>query len=388
MSKYLEAIAVLVGTVIGAGILGIPYVVAKSGFLTGIIDIIVLGVILLFTNLYFGEITLRTKGDHQLTGYAKFYLGNSGKNIMLLSMIFIIYGAIIAYIIGVGSATAAILGGSYIYYSLIFFVFGASMIFIGLKAIERSELIITSTLITLIVVISLFLVKTINPFYYTGFDLSKIFLPYGVILFSFLGLTAIPQMKMILKDNEKRLKSAIVLGSLIPIIVYIIFAIVIVGVVGITGFMGIKEKVATVALSSVLGMGNPIAIILNIIAIFTMTTSFLALGLALKQAYNLDYKIKKTFAWLLSCFIPLIVFLLNIRYDITSFIKSIEISGTIFGGLMGVLVIIMGFNAVKYGERKPEYNIRSKKFIGFIIAVIFTLGVIYEILKISGIIRI
>ena len=35
-----EAIATLVGTIIGAGILGIPYVIAKAGFWTGIFDIV------------------------------------------------------------------------------------------------------------------------------------------------------------------------------------------------------------------------------------------------------------------------------------------------------------------------------------------------------------
>ena len=33
---FWEAVATVVGTIIGAGIFGIPYVVAKAGFLTGI----------------------------------------------------------------------------------------------------------------------------------------------------------------------------------------------------------------------------------------------------------------------------------------------------------------------------------------------------------------
>ena len=35
--RFLEAVAVLIGIVIGAGVLGIPYVVAKAGFLTGLL---------------------------------------------------------------------------------------------------------------------------------------------------------------------------------------------------------------------------------------------------------------------------------------------------------------------------------------------------------------
>ena len=35
--EFFEAIALLMGTVIGAGVLGIPYIVYKAGFLTGLL---------------------------------------------------------------------------------------------------------------------------------------------------------------------------------------------------------------------------------------------------------------------------------------------------------------------------------------------------------------
>jgi len=97
----LKSSALLTGTVIGAGVLGIPYVVAKAGFLTGLITIIVMGIATLLLNLFMGEITLRTPGNHQLPGYAERYLGKKGKMVAVLAMFFVIYGALTAYIIGV-----------------------------------------------------------------------------------------------------------------------------------------------------------------------------------------------------------------------------------------------------------------------------------------------
>jgi len=46
-----EAISILVGTIIGAGILGIPYVVAQAGFLTGMVVLVVLSVAVILINL-------------------------------------------------------------------------------------------------------------------------------------------------------------------------------------------------------------------------------------------------------------------------------------------------------------------------------------------------
>ncbi|MFH1328389.1 MAG: hypothetical protein ABIH76_06070, partial [Candidatus Bathyarchaeota archaeon] len=62
-----------------------PYVFAKSGFIIGLCWLIFLDAILILVNLYIGEVTLRTKGTHQLQGYAKKYLGLKGSKIMFLS---------------------------------------------------------------------------------------------------------------------------------------------------------------------------------------------------------------------------------------------------------------------------------------------------------------
>ena len=120
------AISTLIGITIGAGILGIPFVVAKAGFLTGILNIFVIGMLILVLNLYLGEITLRTKGIHQLTGYAKIYLGKAGYYLMMVAFIIFSYGALVAYIIKTGELLNALLspifGGTTLIYSIIFFI--------------------------------------------------------------------------------------------------------------------------------------------------------------------------------------------------------------------------------------------------------------------------
>jgi len=60
MKHTTEAIALLVGTIIGAGIFGIPYVIAQAGFLTGLITLGVLGTAVIILYLYLGEVILRT----------------------------------------------------------------------------------------------------------------------------------------------------------------------------------------------------------------------------------------------------------------------------------------------------------------------------------------
>ncbi len=189
------AIATLVGVIIGAGVLGIPYVISTSGFFLGSIIIIVIGLIFLALNLYMGEIILRTKEQHQLSGYMEKYLGKWGKGMMAFSMMFGIYGALIAYIIGSGQALSTIfqswLTFNPLIYSLIFFIVASIIIYLGIKSAGKAELIFIIGMVTVVILISLFSLSKINYGYLIEFHPENIFFPLGVIIFAFISSAAI-----------------------------------------------------------------------------------------------------------------------------------------------------------------------------------------------------
>jgi tyrosine-specific transport protein len=370
-----EAIATLVGTIIGAGILGIPYVIAQAGFWTGIFDIVLLGIVVLVIYLYLGEVVLRTKGVHQLPGYAEKYLGKTGKRLMVFSMIFGNYGALIAYIIGEGLALAAIFGGEPLTYSLIFFIIVSVIVYSGLKAVGESELIMLPMVITVIFVISVLSFGYANLGNYITFDIAKILVPYGVILFAFLGAAAVPEMEQELVKNRKLMKKAIIIGVMIPIISYLLFAFAVVGVSGHA-----TTEVATIGLGR--EIGGYMIIIGNLLAVLTMSTSFLTLGLALKQTYNYDYKLNETLSWALTVFIPLVIAVSGL----TTFIQIIAISGVIAGGIEGVLIVLMSIRAKKMGDRKPEYTIKMNWLIAAVLIALFVTGAVYLLLNVLGIV--
>jgi len=284
-----RAIAMLCGTVIGAGVLGIPYVIAQAGFLVGLLSILVLGLAVLFLNLFIGEIVLRTPGNHQLPGYAEKYLGIWGKRVFMLSMIFGIYGALIAYLIGEGRSLSAIFGGEPLLFSLGFFIIASFLVHKGIKSISKSEGFLVSIVLGLVLLISLFAFfsgKFNFTNLYSEFSLINFFIPYGVILFSFVGGAAIPEMKECLIKDKTAMKKSIIIGSLIPVLAYVIFAFIVIGVTGIN-----TTEIATVGLGESLGS---FALILgNLFAAVAMFTSFLTLGLAMKEIYMYDYKMKK-----------------------------------------------------------------------------------------------
>jgi amino acid permease len=84
-----------------------------------------------------------------------------------------------------------------------------------------------------ILIISLLSLSHINIANFITFDITKVLIPYGVILFAFLGAAAVPEMEQELIRNRKLMKKAIIIGVLIPIISYLLFAVAVVGVTGL-----------------------------------------------------------------------------------------------------------------------------------------------------------
>src|SRR3989338_5990525 len=367
---FLGAIATLIGMIIGAGVFGIPYVVNKAGVVKGIILIIVIGLAILILNLYIGEIILRTKGKHGLIGYADIYLGSTAKKIMLFSMMISLYGALTAYIIGESQIISTVFNISQFYAGIIFFVVMALIVHFGLEAIEKSELILSIIFIVLFItlgVIALYSSKfsTLN---FASSSWSTLLIPYGVILFAYGGMEAIPTINEELGERKDLLKKAILFGSIIPIGIYLLFTI---SVLGITG--NSITEVASIALGD--SLGRNIAILANVIAMFSMSTSFLGVGFALKQIFIYDYSMKELPAWLIVISIPLLIVALGFR----SFTGIIGLAGAVGFGITGIMVIIMHEKSKKLGKRTPEYTVPNGFVLSGILIAIFLLGIAYSV---------
>lgn len=364
--KAFRATAILVGTTIGAGMFGIPFVVYKIGFLPGIFYLLILGVLNLFLNLIYGEIILRTPGDHQLTGYGKIYLGKAGKNLATLTLIIALYGALLAYLIKIGAFLSSIINfGNPILFTYIFFVLASLAIYFGLKSISFFEVVITVLMIGLVLAISLLGAGKINLANFSGIDLSFLFLPYGVIFFALHGFSVIPEMEEILRTQPKNLKKAIITGSLIPVFAYLLFAIVIVGVCG-----------SQVSDDAVFGLSlflPSYAVVVGVVlGVLAMGSSYLTVGYVLREVWYRDFGASKLLAFVLASFPALILFLLGTK----SFIQVLGITGAVSGGLNGILIIKIFEKAKRAGKRKPAYFLKIPKILLSILFLIFLIGII------------
>lgn len=361
-----QAIATLVGGIIGAGILGIPYALAGSGFLTGFVTLLIVGIMSMFLNLFVGEIILRVKQPHQLPGYAGYFLGKKAKHIFAVVMILGAFGALIAYIIGVGQSMSALFGGNSVYWGIGFSIFSSYLVFRGVQVIKSFELFFLSLALFIILVISVLSFGKIDfNNFNESFNYTKLFLPYGVALFAYGGMASIQPVREILKGREKFLKKIIIISSIIPIIVYVLFAFIVVGVTGQN-----TTEVATVGLGNV--VGDLILLLGNLFAIFAMGTSSIIMGLVLKNTFQYDYKISQLKSWAITCFIPVLIYLAGVN----GFVSVLSLVGAVGGGVQGIMVVIMYWKTNGKGNRKPEYDIAQHYIIGSFLILMFIFGIL------------
>ncbi|MDF1497895.1 MAG: aromatic amino acid transport family protein [Patescibacteria group bacterium] len=369
--SYIYAVSMMIGTSIGAGIFSLPYVASKSGFFLFLVLIIILGFIMLVLSLMYAEVTLRTKNNGRLVGYCGKYLGKNGKKIATLVTLFALYANILAYIIIGGKFLNALFskyfGGSEFLYSIVMVIFISAGIYISLRLVSIIELLMVSFLAITIFGIIFKGMNFVNFENLLTFDISQSFIPFGAILFSVGTLSAIPELEHIMKKNQKKIKSAIISGSIITVIVYILFVAVI---LGITGHNTSDE--ALLGLSS--SIGNGIVTLGLVFGIFAIATSFLIIGINLKEVFWYDYNLSEKKSWALTCFIPLIIFVLGLR----DFITVVSIAGSVTGGFAGILIIASFYKAKKMGDLKPAFEIKVPIMMSVVMILVLLLGIAYQ----------
>ncbi|MDA3837326.1 MAG: hypothetical protein PF542_06935 [Nanoarchaeota archaeon] len=366
--QYLTASSILVGTCIGAGVLGIPYIAAQSGFFVALAYILFVGFLIYTVNSFLGEVALRTKGDHQLIGYVQKYLGMKARHIMEFAVVFGIYAGLIAYMLGMGKSLSYLFFGnvSYeIHFGILAGVVMAYLLKDGIKSLKKFEKIgVLIVLGLLVVIIGLFIPKVVMS-NLLGFNQANLLLPFGVVLFAFMSFNSIPEIKIVLKNNEHQFKKVLLTGTIVSIIFYSLFTLVVLGSEG-----GGTPEVATLGLGSVF----------VILGIFTMFTSYLANGNALCESFQFDERCSENKSWILASLVPIVLFVLSQLTDFFSFSRILSIGGVVSGGIVAILALLMINKAKEKGNRKAEYSMNSNWWIlGFLI-LIFVFGVIIELI--------
>jgi len=372
--RKIFAISILMSTIVGVGMFALPYAGAQSGFLIAAAFLIILTGIMTLLHLLYGEIVARTKKKHRLIGYTKQYLGKKWGRAISVFVFIGFYGSLLVYIIVGGGFLQNVLSFinvSPVVFNLIFFSIGAIAIYFGLKLIAELDFFISIFLIVIVFLIFFFGFSNIDVVNFKNINLKNLIFPYGAILYALSGVSAIPEIKEILGKSNKVYKRTIVLGTLIPAVLYLLFMYT---VIGLTGANTSKE-----AFNGLIGvLGDKVVFWGSLFGFLACITSFFITGLSLKKTFWYDFKINKNLSWLLACAIPLILF----AFGFNNFISIIIILGALLGAIQGS-AIVMVYNKVKQKGRKAlDYDMKVPGILKYAVILVFVIGFIYTLVSI------
>lgn len=383
---FVEGVAMIVGTNIGAGILSIPFASRKAGFIPLLFWLVLVGCLTTITMLYVAETTLRTKSNLQLSGLAKRYVGTIGAWAIFISVCVNSIGALVAYMSGSGLLLQSLLGISPQVGSLLFFVPAVGVLYYGLKAIGRSEKLISIGMLAMlcVLVIATFIHKTTDTS--RLLDGSWIFMVpvFNVVVFCFSAQYIVPEMARGFSHNPKMLPKAVLLGMFIT---FLLLGAVALSVISLTGLDGISD-VATIAWGKALGTWA--FWLANIFALCAMLTSYWGLGGSFLTNIFDHFKLgsddylPRRIAVLALVSIPPFILAYS---GLVSFMNALYFAGVFSGVILSIMPILMLKGARKSGDHEPLWQCNRfivHPFIQISIVVLYLLAVVYAIASLFG----
>ncbi len=363
------SVGLLAGTIIGAGIFSLPYLFSRVGLLLGIIYLLIFsGVYIAFYFMY-SSLLIKENGPHDFFRLAEKNLSNPYSKLASLIAIGELLFVLVVYLILAEKFLSLSFGIGGILSVVLFWAVSSVFMFVRLRWLEIIEILSTFSIISLIVFV-FFIGGTTTEIpnlslFPKSFDWILLLLPFGPLLFSFSGRSAISKIVEEYKkakggSNEFSIKKSLVWGTLIPAIIYFFF---------ILGVFRLGGDVSPDTLSGLTFLPPIISTLLGVLGLIALWDSYFVIGINVKDILVLDAGWPRWIGVGIPLFFPLLLYLFGFK----DLLLVLGLVGGVFTACAGIFITRMWQNAF------PLH--KFKKFAGVLYGV-FSVAIIYEILNI------
>lgn len=397
--KMLGGILLIAGTSIGSGMLGLPITTAQAGFLNSSLLFIFCWTLMTFTALLTLEVSLCFPKNWNIISISKATLGKPGEIISWTIYLLFLYSLVSAYIAGgrdiiYGMLTTVRIKVPNSLCSVLFIFLFASIVIAGIKSVEIFNRFVMISKLLLIFLLIFYISPYINYDHYFQSSTQFLLPSISIAITSFGFSIIIPSLRNYFEDDIKKLRLAILVGSLLPLICYIAWNGVILGTVPLTSEHGLNQlKNAEQPITELLGSINyytqaeKITILSKVFVSISTLTSFACVALALFDYLADGFKIDKTSQkkwWvILATFIPPL-FIIN--FYPKAFILFLSLAGLFCTTLQGLMPTIMAWNCRYNKKIFSHYQVWGKKsalLISMLVSIFIIIVTIYEIIFLS-----
>lgn len=298
---FFGGILLVAGCCIGAGMLGLPVLSAQAGFAPSLSSFVIGWLFMLCTGLLLLEVNLWYGGDISIITMARRTLGKGGEVVAWFVFLFLFYSLMVAYVAASGALISDFfedLTDIKIHHSiggLIFTLFFGVLLYLGTSAADKcNRLLMFGLIISYVILVALgaSYVKS-DLLKHTDWTATTMVIPAVIISFGFHNL--VPTLTTYFGGHRQSLKWAIIIGSVIPLMIYLAWEWLILGIVPLQDFQVALDQgeIATEALKDAVGKSWVLEVA-QAFAFFSIVTSFLSVALSFVDFLSDGLEIKKT----------------------------------------------------------------------------------------------
>ena len=341
----------IAGTTIGGGVLALPVVTGIAGYVPSLLIYLICWMFMATTGLLFLELSLRLGKDANIITMAERTLGLPGKIAAWGLYLFLFYCLTLAYIVGSGDLLIQAFGNVIPLKpwqgQLLFLMIFGPFVYAGARFVGHFNLFLMIGLGLSYLAFVFLGAPYIDTKLLMRSDWNYIWLALPITFTAFAYQGTVPTLISYLDHDVKSVRSAILIGSFIPFVVYIIWQTLILGIVPLKGPGSLLETLeagqnAVYPLRNALNT-SVVYVVGQYFAFFALVTSFFGVSLGLVDFLADGLNVKKTrMGKLLLCaliFIPPYLFALVHPHV---FLMALDYAGG-FGTslLLGLLPVLM-----------------------------------------------
>lgn len=359
------AVALLAGTIIGAGIFSLPYLVNRVGLVAGFFYLLFFGGVYYAVHTMYADLLRQTETSHQFSFLTRQFLPRriSGffGGVVFLELIFVL----VVYLILAPSFLTLVLGYSTPVLVLLFWAIGSLFLFARLSWIGWAEFSGVVAILGILAAIAWkgwgndFSASVSIPFEAAGFLLLS-----GPLLFSLSGRPAIAK---VVEEWRKgnginrpfSLSGAIAAGTMIPVVLYALFVI---------GILILSPAPSEDAISGLGFLSPAFSVLFGCLGFLTLWTSYGMIAVNIRDTLRDDMKVGRIIAYAAPVFIPAALYFLGVN----KFLGVISFTGSVFLGLEGIAITWMWLRA---------FPVHPRRWVAVPVLAVFCAALVSEVVK-------
>lgn len=392
--RFIGGMLLVIGTAVGGGMLALPLATSPVGFINSSLILFGCWFVMTAGSLLILEVNLWLPTNSNLISMARKTLGKSGALIAWVTYLLLLYSLLAAYMAGGGDLLNHLLllinlQAPRDICIILFTVLLGNVVFRGIRAVDY-----TNRCFMLIKVTSLFFLLTFLmphvqiPELRTGeFHLLTGSITIAITSFGF--ATIVPSLREYFNEDVKKLRLAVLLGSLIPLFLYIAWDMVVMGTIPRDGQQGLIAMLHSGSSTSdfvkQLSLQVNSESVTSFARIFTsvcLFTSFLGVALCLSDFLADGFKLQKMGKN--NLVVNLITFLPPLSIVLVypgAFIAALSYAGIYCIILLVLMPALMAWRGRYHLNLRGKYQVAGGKYLLILLMIFSVLIIIQSLLS-------